>query len=166
MKKFLVSLIVLFSANVSGLDISDFKSGHMCGINKDDMGWVCFESEDIYVTGQSSCQSQSEVVKCTWYGFSFEYSNAKVGQEITCHYTKSKPVYDVSLSSSSDEPSSASSYTFKLAESEGYFVNPQYSVLVTSDNNQELRLTTTAECFSEGKSLFSYKFTSIYPPSI
>lgn len=166
MQKIVVSLSFLLSASVSGLEISDFKSGHMCGINKDDMGWVCFESEDIYVTGQSSCQSQNEVMKCTWYGFSFEYSNAKIGQEITCRYTESQPVYEINLSSSSDEPRSTSSYTFTLDKSKGYFVNPQYSVLGTSGNKKELRLTTTAECFSEGKSVFNYKFTSVYPPSI
>lgn len=38
-----------------GLEISNFKSGPMCGINMDDMGWVCFEDEEIHVTGQSSC---------------------------------------------------------------------------------------------------------------
>ncbi len=166
MRNIVMSLIVLLSANVLGLEISDFKSGLMCGINKDDMGWVCFESEDIYVTGQSSCQSQSEIMKCTWYGFSFDYSNAKVGQEITCHYTRSEPASQINLQSQSDHTRSSGSFTFTLDKSKGYFVNPQYSVLQTSGNRNEFRLTTATECFSEGKPVFNYKFTSIYPPNI
>lgn len=51
--KILIAILLFFSLSVSAIEISDFKSGLMCGINKDDMGWVCFEQEEINVTGQS-----------------------------------------------------------------------------------------------------------------
>jgi hypothetical protein len=164
LNKILTLTFLVACSQVSALEISNFKSGQMCGINKDDMGWVCFESEEIYVTGQSSCQSQDRIFKCTWYGYSFEYSGAKQGQEISCKYTTSKPVYGVSLDSADSEPSTTSTYTFGLQDEEGYFVNPQYSALRTSGSSRPQKLFHKAECSSEGKRVFDYQFISIYPP--
>lgn len=165
MNRIFILSFLLFCAHASALEVTNFKSGQMCGINKNEMGWVCFEKEEIYVTGQSSCQSQGKELKCTWYGFSFDYSDAKKGQEINCEFSQSKPTYEINLTSANDTPSTTSVYTFVLAEREGAFINPQYSVLGTSGSEKPLRIVTKAECSSEGEKVFEYKFIAIYPPN-
>ncbi|WP_444957792.1 hypothetical protein [Microbulbifer sp. ZKSA002] len=87
-------LLAFISIPIQAIEISNFKSGLMCGINKDDMGWVCFAQEEIKITGQSSCISNGNEFKCTWYGYSNpQYSvlsvseNAnmkKVTQDVSC----------------------------------------------------------------------------------
>ncbi|TQV70796.1 hypothetical protein FKG94_20950 [Exilibacterium tricleocarpae] len=165
MQNLIAVIFLLLAAKASALEISDFKFGHMCGINKDDMGWVCFEAEKIYITGQSLCVSKNEVLKCTWYGFSFNYTGAKKGQKIRCNHTQSNPIYDINLDSASEKPSTIGSYTFTLEKEEGHFVNPQYSVLGTSGKSKPLKIEQKTHCISEGKKVFGYKFISIYPSS-
>lgn len=163
--KIVVFLFLAFlGTQVDALEISNFKSGPMCGINMDDMGWVCFEDEEIHVTGQSSCWSQGEILKCTWYGFSFEYIGARKGQEIECRSTTTRPTSHVNLSSRGEEPETTRTYTFALEEKEGYFVNPQYSVLATSGDTKPAKIVDETECWSEGEPVFEFRFISIYPP--
>ena len=135
----------------------------MCGINKTDMGWVCFEREEILVSGQSSCVSMGEEFKCTWYGYSFDYKNAKKGQEINCKYTYSEPIATQDLNSKSNEKKDVQYFNFSLDKEEGYFVNPQYSPLRVSSDNKVNKLTQVVECSSEGKKLYEYRFITIYP---
>lgn len=164
MRSIAVVVLLTLSGYSNSVDIKNFKSGLMCGINKDDMGWVCFEGEEVLVSGQSSCSSMGEEFKCTWYGYSFEYSNAKNGQEIKCKYTYSEPIATQDLNSRSEEKKKVQYFTFSLNDKEGYYVNPQYSPLRLSSNNEVGRLTQEVECSSEGRKLYEYRFTTIYPP--
>jgi hypothetical protein len=161
----LVIAIILLS-KVWALEISDFKSGLMCGVNKADPGWVCFEKESIEITGQGSCLSGGKTLKCTWYGFSFDYKGNRGRKELDCEYSRSKPTYTMDYFESSDEPSSSGTYKIKLNGDSGYFVNPQFSVLNTSGSDNAIRISTSASCFSEGQKVFEYKFISVYPPSL
>ena len=157
-------LLCSLSLGLSALEISDFKSGLMCGINKDDMGWVCFEQREIKITGQSSCVSQNNQFKCTWYGYSFNYSNAQQGQVIDCTYTQSKPTYSVDLNSKSDVPVETSTFSFSLSKDNGYFINPQYSALSSSEDEKPLKIEQDVKCYSGGELLYEYGFTLVYPP--
>jgi hypothetical protein len=162
----LLALILLcfISTNLSALEISDFKSGLMCGINKDDMGWVCFDQREIQITGQSSCVSQGKQFKCTWYGHSFTYSNAKQNQVIDCTFSHSEPTHTVDLNSSSDEKTRTSEFSFSLDEGSGYFINPQYSALSLSENEKPLKIEQNVKCHIDGELLYEYGFTLIFPP--
>ncbi len=164
MKYFSFIVLLLISSNSHSVDIENFKSGLMCGINKKDMGWVCFEREEILVTGQSSCESSGEEFKCTWYGYSFDYKNGKKGQEINCVYTESEPVASMNLHSKPGESRRVSEFKFTLNKTEGYFVNPQYSVLGLSSNDKPHKIVQDVVCSSEGKKLYEYRFITVYPP--
>ena len=162
--KYILITMLLTAVDASALEITDFKSGLMCGINKDDMGWVCFEEERIPITGQSSCVSQGQDQKCTWYGYSFDYRDAKPGQEISCTYTQSVPIRHVDPDSADDESSTTGSYTFNLDAEEGFFFNPQYSILHTSGSDEQFEINQHTVCVSEGKKVFEYQFITVYPP--
>jgi hypothetical protein len=150
--------------NSYGIEIDDFKSGLMCGINKNDMGRVCFEREEILITGQSSCASLGKEYKCTWYGYSFKYKKAKVGQEISCIFTFSEPVAPRRLNSREMVKKRVNKGSFKLNKESGYFVNPQYDIYGVSPNQMEYRRTQDVICSSEGVELYKYRFISVFPP--
>jgi len=138
----------------------------MCGTNKVDMGWVCFEQEEILISGQSSCESMGEEFKCTWYGYSFNYKNAKIGQEINCIYTDSEPTSSINLYSRASESARVHEFAFTLDKEEGYFVHPQYSILGLSPNNDVHKVIRDVVCSSEGEKLYEYRFITVLPPRI
>jgi len=156
--------LLMISAHSYSIEIKNFKSGLMCGINKKDMGWVCFEKDEILISGQSSCVSMGEEFKCTWYGYSFDYTNAKKGQEIECKYTYSEAIATQDLNSRSNEKKKVQYFTFSLEKEKGYFVNPQYSPLRLSSNHKVNKLTQDVACVSEGEKLYEYRFITVYPP--
>ena len=162
LKIFVLFFVIFLSAPVKSIEIENFKSGLMCGINKDDMGWVCFEQEEIKITGQSSCLSNGEEFKCTWYGYSFNYKNAKPDQKIECKYWDSEPVTSINLEGVAKESSKYFEFSFNLDKSEGYFVNPQYSALGVSGNDKVNKITQDVICYSEGLEIYKYKFISVY----
>ncbi|WP_444893961.1 hypothetical protein ACJJIE_06255 [Microbulbifer sp. TRSA001] len=162
MKNLLFCLLAFISIPIQAIEISNFKSGLMCGINKDDMGWVCFAQEEIKITGQSSCISNGNEYKCTWYGYSFDYKDAKPNQKIDCKYWDSKPATSINLEGVAKEPSKYFEFSFHLDKPEGYFVNPQYSVLSVSENANMKKVTQDVSCSSEGVELYKYRFISVY----
>ena len=153
LKSIVLFLAIFISIPAQSIEIENFKSGLMCGINKDDMGWVCFEQEDIKITGQSSCVSNGQEHKCTWYGYSFEYRDAKPDQKIDCKFWDSEPVRNINLEGVVSDPSKYIELSFTLAQTEGYFINPQYSVLEPSDSEKISEITQNVSCSSEGLSL-------------
>lgn len=166
LKKIIILLALSMSMSAHSIEIENFKSGLMCGINKDDMGWVCFEQEEIQITGQSSCVSGDREFKCTWYGYSFEYKNAKPDQEIKCKYWDSEPVTSVNLEGVEKESSKYFEFSYRLDKSDGYFVNPQYSALSVSGDRKIKKITQDVSCTSDGIEVFKYRFISVHPPSI
>ena len=163
MRFILIIMLSILPLDSSAIEIQNFKSGLMCGINKDEMGWVCFEQEEINVTGQSTCLSGEDVLKCTWYGYSFDYVDAKPGQKVSCKYWDSEPVTNVNLEGAEEESKKYFEFSFILDKSQGHFTNPQYSVLGVSGTNKAKKITQEVVCSSEGVELYSYKFETIYP---
>jgi hypothetical protein len=158
--KYLVLLIIVFfSFSSSAIEISDFKSGLMCGINKDELGWVCFEQEDIKITGQSSCIANGKLKQCTWYGFSFKYKNVQKSDIIKCTVTYSEVVSDVNISSLASTDKKEIEFQFSVDANNDYFLNPQYAVL----SSRGTTIKSDTICSSNSKKLFEYKLNTIYP---
>jgi len=68
----------LLAANpASATEVSDFRSGLVC--DPGEHGWICLRTEDIHLTGQGKCVYAKQEMPCTWYGFSFHYSDNKPG---------------------------------------------------------------------------------------
>jgi hypothetical protein len=166
LKRIIILLALFVSISAHSIEIENFKSGLMCGINKDDMGWVCFEQEEIQITGQSSCISGDKEFKCTWYGYSFDYKNAKPDQKINCKYWDSEPVTSINLEGVVKEPSKYFEFSYRLDKKEGDFVNSQYSALSVSGDRETKKIAQNVSCTSEGVEVFKYRFISVYPPSI
>ena len=159
LKYSILIIIVFLACSVNAIEVSNFKSGLMCGINKDDVGWVCFEQEDIYVTGQSSCVVNGELQKCTWYGFSFQYENAKENDIIKCKVNYSEKVTDSNIAFKASTDQSEIEFQFSVEAGDGEFINPQYAVLSLRGST----IQSETICHSNEKELFKYKLNTIYP---
>jgi len=163
--KLTIFITLLFSVfNVKAIEINNFKSGLMCGANKEDLGWICFEQEEILITGQSSCLSSNKEYKCTWFGYSFNYKKAKIGQTISCNYTLSTPMKTMNLYSMDTIAKKSVNFKFTLDKEKGFFINPQYTVIGTSSNDEVKKETQDVVCSSEGTVLYTYRFISVFPP--
>ena len=88
----------IFPVASIALEIQNFKSGLVCEYRPNSVNrlrpppWICFETETVYVTGQAECIYAGEPVQCTWYGFEFDYTNAKDDDEVSCIALSDAPV--------------------------------------------------------------------------
>lgn len=161
--RFLYLLIFFIPLSpTQALEIYDFKSGLMCGTNKNDIGRVCFEGKRILITGQSTCDSGGVTYKCTWYGYSYNYRNAEIGQNVECVYTYSTPVRGMNWAKGPSEESRITTFSYIFDKENGYYVNPQYSVLPPKDA-KVVDQTQSVICKSRGETLYEYEFTSVFP---
>ena len=159
MKILILCLIFVFSSSAMSGEVLNFKAGLMCGINKDDLGWVCFEQKKIPITGQSSCIANGNIEKCTWYGFSFDYKNFQQSDVISCNYTASKVVKEINMSAVVKESTKHGEFNFTVQGGSGHFINPQYSLLKPNSGS----LNTSTVCKIKDKILFRYSFKTISP---
>lgn len=154
-------LIALYSNSVFAIEVTDFKFGLVCPNAESNVGWVCHEAKDIPITGQGQCIFDGKRKPCTWYGFSFNYTDARASDVFQCTLTSSKPT---TLGNPAGVISKGTSgkYEFKVPEGSGKFFNPQYSVFVIERNSKEV-LQEHTECSVNGKSAFSFDVNLIFP---
>ncbi|TDR20701.1 hypothetical protein [Marinicella litoralis] len=163
MRLFLCGVFLLSSHGISAFEIENFKSGSACTDNQT-FGWICHNSKDIYVTGQSKCKWNGESKPCTWYGFEFDYSDNKNGTTIECTYQQS---YSGSMGNPSEvtiKDADSGSYSFDLKEASGHFYNPQYIILNTRSKDEAL-LESHTICKVNNEKVFEFGFNIHFPIS-
>ena len=149
------------------VEIRNFRSGLLCDINEEStigdvpIRWICLEAEIIYITGQGQCTYDGRQEKCTWYGYEFDYSNAREEDEITCVSTSSVPVNMGTPKGVDAEGVTVYEYSYTLPRGNGHHFNPQYSVSAASPEQQSVHDETV--CSVDGKELYRYRFTTIHP---
>jgi hypothetical protein len=164
--KILISVMaaLLFAAvSSNAAEISNFKSGLVCFDGKDFTS-VCHVTEDIYITGQSGCVWNGENKPCTWYGFSFDYKEAKPGTEIICKFTTSQNIANGNPKEILSKSTKSGEYKIPLEKESGHFFNPQYFLFAGYYKNPaDSVVTTETVCSTEGKQVFSYKVKAHFP---
>ena len=153
----------------SAIEVQNFRAGLVCEARLDiegsdvglPVGWICFETEAIYMTGQGRCVYDRQEKHCSWYGFEFDYKGATEGDEIQCRSTSTLPTDIGNPSAEKAEDTTTYEYSLVLPAGDGHFYNPQYSVF--SPGGVELADTDETVCSFEGKELFRFRFTIIYP---
>jgi hypothetical protein len=134
----------------------------VCPNAESNVGWVCHEAKDIQITGQGQCVFDGDKVPCTWYGFSFNYTNARASDVIQCNYTMSQPATMGNPTGIVSHESNEGKYEFSVREGTGNFFNPQYSVFLIERKGRETQQHHT-ECRVNGKPVFSFDANFIYP---
>lgn len=130
MRLIIVIIILLTAVEVSAFEIKNFRSGSACTDTKT-FGWICHNTKDIYITGQSKCVWNSDTEPCTWFGYEFDYSDNKEGVMVDCEYERSESGSDGNPREIVAEDSKSGSYSFELKEESGRYYNPQYVLLST-----------------------------------
>jgi len=159
---------VLTTVPCYAVEIQNFRSGLLCDVDEEfpigkvPIRWICVETETIYITGQGRCTYDGRKEKCTWYGFEFDYSDAGEEDEITCASASSLPANIGTPTGVEENDVTAHEWSFTLPPGNGHYFNPQYSVAAASLDQQTSNDTETL-CSVNGKELFRFRRTIIYP---
>ena len=148
------------------LQIDNFRSGLDCRYAdpnaQADIGWICFETETILMTGQGRCVFNGETRACNWYGYEFDYTNAQPDEEISCIVTSS----EVGTIGNPDEVEAQNTktyeYSYKLEGKDGHLYNPQYSIFSTAPAENHSIVNHTI-CSLNERELFQFRFEKLYP---
>ncbi|MCW8856535.1 MAG: hypothetical protein OQJ95_04175 [Kangiella sp.] len=154
-----ITLLSLISS-VESVEITNFKAGLAC-TDGETFGWICHETNDIYITGQGKCVYNKQEKPCTWHGFSFDYTGVTEDTEISCNIETSVPS---NLGNPKEEISKNqinSEFILEVPIGDGHFFNPQYSVLSFNDHSPIVVKRTS--CFVADKLLFEINKRHIYP---
>src|SRR5260221_8716177 len=143
--------VLFFSVlSINGAEITNFRAGEVCSDGIKLLG-VCRVTEDIYVTGQSVCVFNGERRPCTWYGFSFDYVNAKPGTEIICKFSSSLNIANGNPQEIISERTRKGDYQIVLDKEKGHFFNPQYFLFGGYVNRASSLNETETVCSINGK---------------
>ena len=168
---FLVVLFLIlttYSAKGAALEITDFKAGLICEYTADlddlevPISWVCFETEIIYLTGQGDCVYDGQDKKCTWYGFEFDYTNAKKDEQLACISWSTLPSNEGNFEGVRAKQETYGEWEISLEPGDGHYFHPQYTVSRFSKDVQELDNDQTV-CSIDGEEKFRFGFTKIFP---
>ena len=159
------------AADPSNVEIKNVKSGLVCTHKIDETGaykndaHICFETEDIYVTGQGRCVFNGKNKLCTWYGFEFDYNNkTNAPVPLTCHFSSDRDTVLGNPEGIEDEDFSdaeISTYEILLKPGKGHISNPQYTLLSLA--GQGKTTVTLNKCEIEGQHVFDAKFNISLP---
>lgn len=159
----IAQVLSFFGLGAAALEIQNFKSGLVCpdpvkGIGS---GWICFQAEEIPITGQGKCTYDGKENPCTWYGFEFDYRDAGKSERISCVTTSSRPIHYGDPDSANENGLTTLEWTFDLKPGSGRYYNPQYSVF--SPQEEETTVSDETVCSASGAVIFRQTFRATYP---
>lgn len=171
--KYLASIPIILLTACSGandeLVIENFKSGLVCpdpdaqdANSKKHKPRICFENDTLLITGQGTCIFNGETHPCTWYGYEFDYRNAKPNQRLQCK-TKSNSAESFGNPDRIEkERSKTYNFELELDHNKTHFFNPTYSIFGYRPAKKNIVKLTT-ECFADSKRVIKYSKELIYP---
>lgn len=142
------------------LQITRLRVGLVCPQGRSDGGSICFETTRIPVTGQGTCVYNGERRPCTWYGFEFEYTNARPGDEISCVYTSDHTSNLGNPARVLQQNTDRYEYRLRLASQTGRHYNPQYSTFGSRRGEHVLNHTV---CSLGARELFRFQLELQFP---
>jgi hypothetical protein len=161
--KLMLIFSIVISLKVNSIEISEVQSGYMCGV-KSGMSFVCHDTPDIYLTDQSECTFNKKVVPCTWYGYSFIYTENIKGSSLQCTYNSSKKATAGNTVEITGKSIDSIEFELVLEKESGFFSNPLYSVYNVRDKNEEPEKVKWV-CKADGKTVLDISLR-FYSPAL
>ena len=146
-------------ADPNHVSITDLKVGLVCG--SPESRRICFQTDDIQVTGEGRCVFNHQPTACTWYGESFDYELPEDQVELNCNWS-SNIASNVGTPTGLDKPAAKEgTYKLVLKGRSGHFFQPQFTGFVEGDptETEEMRQS----CQYNGASVFDVVFRLHFP---
>ena len=147
--------LCMYTNSIEATEIENFESGLVCDAKGEK--WLCHNTVDIYITGQGSCVYNKKDYPCTWYGFSFSYKNNKPGTKLECKYSQTHLGNSGNPNEEISKNTDSGSYEIVLDKSEGYFFNPQYTILTIAEKSNQTESIVT-NCSINGELVANFSF--------
>jgi len=163
---FLSPLIVISPS--SAVEIQNLRSGLVCETQADvrgsklHVGWICVDTEEIYVTGQGRCMFNQLWEPCVWYGFEFDYENAEEGTVVSCTATWQIAGDEGGPERIVEEKTQSAEWSFSLEPGDGHHFWPQY-VTLRARLREAREDTEETACSIDGEEVFRFRITKIFP---
>jgi hypothetical protein len=134
--------------------ISHLQYGRICGR----LGpvHVCEQTSDITITDDGTCISDHHPIKCTWYGYSFDYELLAKEVSLDCMWMSDRRLDVEHPDTAPVKNLAAGHFTLDLVGRSGHFVNPLFRGADSEWNGkiEEMRET----CSYKGAQLFDIRF--------
>lgn len=177
MKQYIYPLCLVLAACSGSKDhliIENFKSGLVCpdptsqdSHSKKHPPKICFENDTLLITGQGQCVFDNKTYPCTWYGYEFDYRNAKPNQKLNCIARSNLPITHgnpdkIEPNKIEDVNSNGYEFELELDHNKTHFFNPSYSTFEYKPARENI-IKLTTECHSDSKRLFKFSKELIFP---
>lgn len=139
--------------------ISNLKVGLVCG--PDDNRRICFQTNDIQITNESTCVYNRRHSACTWYGYSFDYRSPKDEIKLQCTFSSSIRGSFGNPSAELEKDVSDAHYEIALQSRDGHFFNPQYAIAPARAGGEIESVKQS--CSYLGKTVFEFDLRIHYP---
>lgn len=159
----IAGIVVLIVSNAwfgsaSAVEIENFKFGVVCTDDRT-FAWVCFETDEIQISGQGRCIYDGEELPCTWYGYQFDYSGAESGAILQCEISINAPTTLGNPAGVVSVDATSFAFEIELNEGEGHIYEGQYSIFSVNAAPRE----DVTVCTHQGKEVFRYRARYVYP---
>jgi hypothetical protein len=164
---FLASMLafgVASNARAQELEVSNVRSGLVCPERVPVDGSVCVETTEIPIIGRGVCVCSGFEFPCTWYGYEFEYVDARPDDRISCVVTTDRAVDYGDPRGAREQNTNRVEFSFKLSGSAGRFFNPQYTIIDPRAAAPDLTLSETV-CSLGERELFRFQWRLDLPAS-
>jgi len=141
--------------------VSRLASGLVCG--QPSKRHVCFQTDTISITGESTCVYDGQPAPCTWYGYSFDYQLPVEQVTLQCVWSSSARGDVGNPSGEVGRGVDQGRYELSLSGTTGHFFNPQYSLLPAESAEPGKAIRIKNSCSYRGEQLFEVVFNLRYP---
>lgn len=161
-----ISLLLIFvSLPAAALEVTNVKFGLVCSFAEPQQGvegWVCHQTDDIFLTDQSRCVYDRTTMPCTWFGFEFDYTAQQERVKLQCLTETSHPKSSGNPSGVLAGDVTSSSFSLELERQKGHFFNPMYYIFAVRPRD-ETKVIEKITCKAGDTVIFQKKFNLHFP---
>ena len=142
--------------------IKNLARGLVCGATAAERH-ICFETDTIQVTNESTCVFSGRRIPCTWYGFSFDYDLPAETVKLQCTWSSTEQVNDGDIKAEHQVGAKQGTYELELKSTDRHFFNAQYVSASTAREKLGQVTRTRQACSYQGTKLFELSFSLRHP---
>jgi hypothetical protein len=158
-----VWLLLAVPAAAGAVEIRNFRSGLACtgAATTQGDGWVCHDTQEVFVTDQGQCVYAGDTVPCTWIGFEFDYAGAGLDTRLQCTAETSEPTTSGNPGKEVARHRVSEDFELPLEGDSGHFFNPMYWIFETRPGTHDI--TARYACRSGDATVFTATFHLHFP---